>query len=226
MKHLDMFKELKSIDFKSLDLSEPWNWPRTAWFAALVFGSLMVLFLGYVLHIRGIYSDIELLQDDVSRLKIQYRQKSKKAQEHDQGLAGIKQTQQAIDRLLSSFPESHELPSLVDKISELAMTTGLMVQTIRIRPEQKKTHYVALPIEMDLIGDYHQMGSFMGHLSQLARLITVHDLNMEVLPEKEKNNLKYADERTSQLLKMSFVAKTYRNFNADEWMDKNSTGHK
>jgi len=56
-----------------------------------------------------------------------------------------------------------------------------------------------LPINIKVVGGYHDLATFVSGVSSLPRIVTLHDF--EIIPEKNE---------TTSKLRMSIVAKTYR----------------
>ena len=59
--------------------------------------------------------------------------------------------------------------------------------------------YIELPINIKVVGSYHDLATFVSGVSSLPRIVTLHDF--EIKPDKT--------DATSKL-RMSIVAKTYR----------------
>ena len=63
--------------------------------------------------------------------------------------------------------------------------------------------YSELPIELAVVGDYHQFGEFVSAVSALPRIVTTHDINIVRHGEGEA-------------LRMNMKAKTYRAVELEE----------
>ena len=94
------------------------------------------------------------------------------------------------------MPTTHETPGLLDDITYVGTTSGLTFIRINWEPEIEKEFYTELPIKIDVVGDYHQFGSFVSEVAKLPRIVSLHDFAIQT----EK------DER----LRFNVVAKTYR----------------
>jgi len=75
------------------------------------------------------------------------------------------------------------------------------MQSIR-KKMQKTEFYNELPIDIEVVGDYHEMGAFVSGVASLPRIVTLHDFSVE-----RKNN--------SSDLSMKILAKTYQ-YGGDE----------
>ena len=98
--------------------------------------------------------------------------------------------------LLKRLPTSHETPGLLDDITYVGTTSGLSFIKINWLPEVEKQFYTELPIQIEVLGDYHEFGQFVSQVAALPRIVTLHDFTIT-----EANNDK---------LRLNVVAKTYR----------------
>jgi type IV pilus assembly protein PilO len=104
--------------------------------------------------------------------------------------------------LLKQLPRDTEVPGLIDDISAAALNAGLQLNAIDPQKMQKTEFYNELPIDIEVVGDYHEMGAFVSGVASLPRIVTLHDFSVE-----RKNN--------SSDLSMKILAKTYQ-YGGDE----------
>ena len=76
------------------------------------------------------------------------------------------------------LPTDHQLPVLLRKISLAAQQTGIEFSVFRPSEAATQDHYVELPIQLSIAGDYHKIGSFMAELANMRRIVTVTNLKM------------------------------------------------
>ena len=61
-----------------------------------------------------------------------------------------------------------------------------------------KQFYIELPIKINAVGSYHDLGAFISGMAGLPRIVTLHDFDIKT-PGSATNRLQ-----------MSILAKTYR----------------
>jgi type IV pilus assembly protein PilO len=105
--------------------------------------------------------------------------------------------EESFDAILSQLPKDSEVPGLLEDITERGDAAGLEIKAIDLEEEVVKEFYVELPISINVIGGYHQLGSFVSGVSSLPRIVTLHDYSID------------KDDRGA-LLEMQILAKTYR----------------
>ena len=102
--------------------------------------------------------------------------------------------------LLRQLPEKTEVPGLIEDISHQGLAAGLEFKSIKLMPEKEIDFYVELPIEISVLGNYHQFGEFVSNVASLPRIVTLHDFTI-----KPVNN-----DTSGNNLEMNITAKTYR----------------
>jgi type IV pilus assembly protein PilO len=112
----------------------------------------------------------------------------------------MKMMKASFGALLRQLPEKTEVPGLLEDISHQGLATGLEFRTIRLLPEKEIDFYVELPIEIAVIGTYHQFAEFVSNIASLPRIVTLHDFVIKRL----------SNEDTNERLMMNITAKTYR----------------
>ena len=85
-------------------------------------------------------------------------------------------------------------PFLLNSISQGIINLTSLARIMM--PEIEKDFYTELPIQIDVVGDYHQFGNFVSEVAKLPRIVSLHDFS--VTTDK--------DDR----LVFNVVAKTYR----------------
>jgi type IV pilus assembly protein PilO len=87
------------------------------------------------------------------------------------------------------LPEEKEMPDLLRQVTTAGSRSG--VEFALFEPEAAVPHdlYTDHPITVTVRGNYHQVGSFMGRLSNLERIVNVSDLTM-VQPNDHKGTKK------------------------------------
>ncbi len=112
--------------------------------------------------------------------------------------------------LLRQLPEKTDVESLLVDVSQTGLASGLEVNRFKPSVEEKKGFYAELPITLEVIGSFHQMATFISGIAALPRIVTISDMKLE---QADKGG---PDEASSDQLKMSATARTYRYLQEDE----------
>ncbi|WP_339529439.1 type 4a pilus biogenesis protein PilO [Pseudomonas mucidolens] len=105
----------------------------------------------------------------------------------------------AFAEQLHRLPSATEVPSLLEEITRLGLASGLALEDLRLLDEQVQPLYAELPIQLSLIGTYHDLATFISAVAELPRLVTLHDFLIRPV-----------DGRDAGLLRLKMLAKTYR----------------
>ena len=124
-------------------------------------------------------------QEDITKLKTQQKElkadvdKAKEAKKNitqkEEELAAAKEKFKKISDIL---PDDKEIPDLLDTISDLGKRAGLDFESFQPGGETQKDFYAEFPISISIIGPYHNIGSFLGEVSNMERLVTVNNIKM------------------------------------------------
>lgn len=71
----------------------------------------------------------------------------------------LEQAEEEFARLLSFLPDQKEIPGLLEKVSQLGRKWGLRI-SFQPQAEMPKEFYAMIPVRLDLIGTYHELGIF------------------------------------------------------------------
>ncbi len=90
----------------------------------------------------------------------------------------LEQSEEEFTRLLSFLPDQKEIPGLLEKVSQLGAQVGLENILFQPQVEQAKEFYAMIPVRLDLIGTYHELGTFFDRISKLNRILKVDSVTL------------------------------------------------
>jgi type IV pilus assembly protein PilO len=201
-------------DLRNLDFSDIGGWPvlAKAVFIALVCAAL--LGAGYWYDTRH---QIESLQQESSKepgLKRTLEQKWQKAANLDAYRRQMAEIKETFGLLLRQLPNKAEIAALLVDISETGLANGLEFELFKPRPEVVKDFYAEKPIDIRVTGTYHQFGGFVSGVSNLPRIVTLH--NFTIVPVAKQGGGKEKGKPQEPTLTMDITAKTYRYVEEEE----------
>jgi type IV pilus assembly protein PilO len=146
----------------------------------LVLGGILLI-LGLFYYKAFILPEQELLSDS----QIQYDKLAKELNESraiTQDLQiykeQVKKMNEEFSAALKQLPNEKEIPEILKNISSLGKEAQLEFVLFKPKPEEPQQFYARVPIELTMIGTYHDTGRFFDRLSKLSRIINVVDFNM------------------------------------------------
>ena len=193
----DSLDQLKSIDFNDLDFDNFGSWPGAVKGIAMLIIFLLIMGVGYSLHITDKQKTLERAEAKEADLRKSYEDKAAQAANLE-ALRQQKLEMEAIfESLLRQLPTDTEVPGLLEDITRTALDNDLTIESIDLRSENKTEFYIELPIDVVVEGTYHKIGSFVSGVANLSRIVTLHDFTVEPTDN-------------APILRMKIVAKTYR----------------
>ncbi|MCX5902949.1 MAG: type 4a pilus biogenesis protein PilO [Proteobacteria bacterium] len=132
----------------------------------------------------------------------------------------LQQIEAQFKEALTLLPNTREIPSLLTNISNLARDCGLEILLFQPKPEVMENFYAQIPVEMKILGKYHDLGVFFDRVSKLPRIVNILDITMDRKAVQSKSG---ADPGT---LNASFKAVTYKFVEVKQDSDKKQKGKK
>jgi type IV pilus assembly protein PilO len=200
----DLGKELKSFDWNNLsDLETIGVWPGVVKFVIWIFVFVVCLAAGAYFDIRNLQSELDRWQQEEGMLRIEFEQKAFQAANLEEYKAQTIAMEGEFSELLRQLPSQTEVPDLVDDVTETGLGSGLTFARIELEPEVAQEFYIEQPIQVEVVGNYHDFGTFVSGVASLPRIVTLHDFTI-----RARNN--------RSALSMTIKAKTYRYSTEDE----------
>ena len=106
----------------------------------------------------------------------------------------------------TQLPDEREIPELLKTVSSLGKESNLEFTLFRPKPEEPQQFYANVPIDLAVIGHYHDLGLFFDKVSKLPRIINVVNFNMTRTKEA-KGKVEVKDDTA---IKASCLLTTYR----------------
>lgn len=195
----DSLASIRKIDINDLDLNNIGSWPAAAKVIAGILAVVLVLALGYNFHLKDLQLNLERLQSDEGTLKQQFSTKAFQAANLEAYREQMKEAEVSFGALLKQLPSDTEVPGLLEDITRIGLDSGLEFEEIKLLPEVTQPFYIELPIQIKVVGGYHDLATFVSGVASQPRIVTLH--NFELVP---------AEQGSTSKLRMSVLAKTYR----------------
>ena len=199
-------------ELQNLDRNNIGGWPKSIklFFTVLLFG--VVVFLGWYLYVSDQQSTLEQAASKEEQLKQEFSQKQAKSVNLEALQQQLDEMQDMLRQLLRQLPSKTEMPELLVDISQTALSAGLETELFQPGPEAPKDFYAEKPIQLRMVGTYHQFGTFISGVASLPRVVilTLHDVSLT-----PKNKDAKGGNPGGQLVLQGTV-KTYRYLEDDE----------
>ena len=171
--------KLDFSQFEGLELDNLAEWPPLAKGVFIVFIAIVVMGLGFVLLIQDKLTTLDRVVAEEVTLKQQYQAKYHVAANLELFQQQMEEAEALFANQLKSLPESHETPGLLDDITFVGTTSGLNFAKLNWQPEITQEIYTELPIDIKVIGTYHEFGNFVSKIAGLPRIVTLHNFDIK-----------------------------------------------
>jgi len=191
--------EIKKIDVNNLDVNNLGAWPIAAKVIACIIVLTAVLVAGWFLQVQEQLEKLEAAKAEEVHLKEEFASKQRLSVNLEAYQAQVEEMENIFGEMLRQLPTETEVPGLLEDINRAALSSDLELEELKLLPELVGQFYIELPIQIAVVGEYHNMGAFISATSSLARIVTLHDFSIRPLEEEAPSRLR-----------MDILAKTYR----------------
>ncbi|MDX5371599.1 MAG: type 4a pilus biogenesis protein PilO [Pseudomonadaceae bacterium] len=195
----DAVESLRKVELSELDVNNLGSWPLPVKVITCLLLLIAGLGLGYYFYLQDLQTQLQQQQAQEATLKQQFSTKAAQAANLEAYKVQMKEMEESFGMLLRQLPSDTEVPGLLEDITRTGLESGLEFEEIKLQPESVQQFYIELPIQVSVVGTYHDLATFVSAVASLPRIVTLHDF--EIKQSK--------DENTSRLA-MSVLAKTYR----------------
>jgi len=190
--------------FRNLNTRDVSTWPIAPRIAAVVAVILVVIVLGWYLFWSDQLTDLQRGQDEEVTLKGQYKDKLQQAVNLEPLKRQKELATQYVARLEKQLPSKSEMDALLSDINQAGIGRGLQFELFRPGQVTVRDYYAELPINVRLVGNYHDIAAFTSDIASLPRIVTLNNLSI-TMPNNATTPLTF-----------EAVAKTFRYLDADE----------
>lgn len=164
-----------------MDLSSLDNIPRTQKILLIVL--LFLIIVGGFIYFIGMpkKAQIDILKNNVDDLNRQITVNEVKLRRLDQLKVENQILQARLKELQAQLPAEQEVSNLLKQISDLSVESGLEVKLWKPGPRKDDASglYIIIPVDVEVAGGYHELGTFFDRVSKLPRIVNISNVNME-----------------------------------------------
>jgi len=193
---------------QTLDMQNPGAWPGWARWALVVITVIALVAAGLWFVIKPKYEEVQSARAQEQTLRTELENKQRKVAALDAYREQLAEMERSFGAMLKQLPSRAEVANLLIDISQARVAAGLEEELFQPQGEAPKEFYAAIPNRIVVIGDYHEMGTFVSAVAALPRIVTIE--NVEIKPAGGKNAA------SSTRLRMTATAQTYRYLDDDE----------
>lgn len=204
-------------ELRGLDINNVGGWPRWAQIGATLLLCFLLFFLGFRFLIQPKQAELEQAKQEEQQLRSEFETKQKKVANLDAYKRQLDEMQHSFGAMLKQLPSKSEVANLLNDISQTRVASGLEENLFEPQAEQPKEFYAELPINLQVVGTYQQMGTFVSNIAALPRIVTIGEVNIKPVGALPNNaTLPPNAQLQPSKLGISMVARTYRYLDSEE----------
>jgi type IV pilus assembly protein PilO len=186
-------------EFKRTNWQDPGTWHIAPQALVLLAILVAVPVAGYFADTQGQISELEAGIAQEEQLKQQYLSKKKQAINLDLHRQQLREIDTQFGALLRQLPNKSQMDALLVDINQAGLGRGLQFELFKpAARESVSDFYAELPIQVKVLGTYHDMGAFASDVGQLSRIVTLN--NVAIHSTKDGNLMMDATARTFRYL--------------------------
>jgi type IV pilus assembly protein PilO len=157
--------------------------------------------------------------ESIKRLQAEYEQTDKKLVQAKNKAAQLERLQNErkmkeaeFRGVMKALPENKEIPSLLTSISQSGQDTGMEFRSFTPGKENNMGFYGEIPVDMDIVGSFHNTVSFFDKVTSLNRIVNIR--NIEMSSEAGKDGAQMRIKTKCQAVTYKFVEQSEASQNA------------
>lgn len=190
--------------FRGLNPNEPGQWPILPKLFTWAILATAVVVVGWFLLLSSANDELEAERAKEPTLKNDYRAKLAQAVNLPELRKQKLQVEEYVTQLEKQLPGKAEMDALLSDINTAGLGRGLQFELFKPGQVVVKDYYAELPISIRVTGRYHDIGAFAADVSNLSRIVTLHNMNIA------------AGRDANAPLTMDATARTYRYLDQSE----------
>jgi type IV pilus assembly protein PilO len=161
------------VDFKDF---QKLRWYYQILIVAGVSGGLLAGF--WYQYLVPVAQEIAAKNGEYVTLQAQLAKTTKQAADFEKFKKETADLQVQLDSLKKILPLEKETDQLLRQVQQSASTSSLRILRVTPRPVIDHEIYTEWPIEMEVVGTYHNMGAYLDRIRQLPRIVNMSNLKV------------------------------------------------
>lgn len=209
------WSEIRS-QFQGLQGRHPGLWPlvpRIALLSAVVVAIGAASWFGYW---SGQLDELDRRVAEEQTLRKAFVDKTRQVANLDELRRQKEQVGKYVNALEKQLPSRAEMDALLSEINQAGIGRGIQFELFKPGREIVRDYYAEVPIAIRMVGNYHAFGAFTSEISNLARIVTLGDLQITRIAAGRD----VAESAATDNLTMEATVRTYRYLDPEEVFER------
>ncbi|OYY49260.1 MAG: pilus assembly protein PilO [Methylophilaceae bacterium 17-43-7] len=207
---------MKLEDFNNIDLKNAGSLPLPIKAVLLGVLGLILVGIGYWFMWSPAIDELDQSIEKEKELRTVFLAKKSQAIKIEAYRQQMVEIEKTFGALLKQLPDKSEMDGLLTDVNQAGLGRGLEFELFKPGQETVAEFYAEMPIQIKVLGGYHDLGAFATDVSKLPRIVTLNNLVIQPVNKETKDGR----------LVLEAVAKTYRYLDSSEIAAKKSADKK
>ena len=164
-------------NYNDLDVEEITQWPLPAQLVVIAVLLVVLQAVGYWWYLEGKLSQLTQLKQQEQSLKQSIQVKANQMAVLPHFQAQLDELSQRYQFLSRQLPVEKELATMLASVNEQGLQNNLTFTRIDWGAKENQTFLYRLPLNIELTGDYDDIGQFSQAIASLSRIINFVDVS-------------------------------------------------
>ncbi len=174
------------VNWQDLEMDEIAEWPLVPQLVVLLMLVLLIQGFGYWFYLKPEQARLDNLIQEEQTLKVALRIKANKVAALPQLQSQLYELTTRYELLLQQLPAQKELATMLASVNELGIDNKLTFTRIDWGEKQSEHFLYRLPLNIELTGDFHDIGRFSQAIATLPRIITFKDVTWQRVSQESE----------------------------------------
>lgn len=174
------------VNWQDLEMDEIAEWPLVPQLVAILLMVVLIQGFGYWFYLRPEEARLNTLIQEEQTLKVALRIKANKVAALPQLQSQLDELTTRYELLLQQLPAQKELATMLASVNELGIDNKLTFTRIDWGDKESEHFLYRLPLNIELTGDFHDIGRFSQAIATLPRIITFQDVTWQRVSQESE----------------------------------------
>jgi type IV pilus assembly protein PilO len=145
----------------------------------IALGVLLVILVGaayWQFLLRANWNELDHARAEYFRLQAEAERTRRIARQRPLLEHELKLLEARLSRAVLQLPQEKEIPVLLTRVARLGRETDLDVSLFKPGPPVSRGFYTEVPVQLKVIGMYHNLGTLFERLGKIERIVNVANL--------------------------------------------------
>lgn len=173
----ELMDQLNNLDAE--DLKKIGSAPKPVKIFVLILLAIVIMAAGGWFVVKPEFKKLDKFKKQEITLRQEFDAVQGKAANLEAYKQQLAEMRKSFGALLRQLPDNIDIESLLIDLSQTSVAAGMEVKNFKPSKEEPKEFYSEYPIELSVVGKYHEFGKFVSGLAALPRIVTLQDIDIK-----------------------------------------------